>query len=363
MKKKFLKKIRGEITSSQLVSFILVLVGFIILLFVFYQFGFSGLVDSEACHSSVILRATASQIVTSAVQGYVPLKCQIKKLCVTSKLFGSGTCDSFIGTKGVTKAKVSDVEDVNRLISQEVVECWKMMGEGKVDLFTQTKANFGLGNVYPTCVICSRIAFDKESLAKNNIDLSKVDPKVYMETHKVPDQEVSYTEYLSGSPGKFKIDTDSLTAPAKITIPKDDNKEEVFINAEVENSVSEEATTEELAVLFMQISAPPASKVLKNLGLGAAGFGTLAILNAPKATWNIGRLCFTGVGSIVCGGIAILLGGTVASNIYSNRELSAGKCEDVLAGQEGRNGCSVVRVIPYNMTNIAKYCSVIEGIA
>jgi len=49
--------------------------------------------------------------------------------------------------------------------------------------------------------------------------------------------------------------------------------------------------------------------------------------------------------------------GSVAINQY----ITAGYCGDVSYGDNAREGCSVVRLVDYNITEIKKYCAVIES--
>src|SRR3990172_6186358 len=152
-------KKKADISASTIVTVFLLIIGFGILLLFYYQINFSERVDKEACHQSVVFRATLPAF--AGIKDFIPLKCKTEKVCVTSKLFGQ-SCDDFKGASGVTKAKVNNKGGVEKVIAQRIFDCWEMMGEGKVSIFSQWFAEtYGLGSVYPTCVICSRIAFDR----------------------------------------------------------------------------------------------------------------------------------------------------------------------------------------------------------
>ena len=69
-------KMKGEITTSQLVTIVLFILGFAILLFALYELIWKGDLDKQVCHQSVILRATMPDI----AKGYVPLKCKTEKI-------------------------------------------------------------------------------------------------------------------------------------------------------------------------------------------------------------------------------------------------------------------------------------------
>ncbi|MEI6731173.1 MAG: hypothetical protein WCK90_00680, partial [archaeon] len=64
---------KGEITSQTLVWTIVIVLGFGLILLVYFQINWTGNIDSEACHQSVIFRATLPS--TLGINSYVPLKC------------------------------------------------------------------------------------------------------------------------------------------------------------------------------------------------------------------------------------------------------------------------------------------------
>src|SRR3989344_3389121 len=191
-----IKNKNADITTSQIVMIILLVAGFAIIVFFIIQLSWSGQINRQVCHESVVVRGT----LPSLARGYIPLKCMTDKVCITSSTFGS--CEAFKDVKGVTRARISSDKDkarkdIERTITQEIYSCWTMMGQGKLSLFSQelTKT-YGIGTVYPTCVLCSRIAFDKTSLEKTGADLSKIDVLEYMMSHMVPGKNVSYYSYL-----------------------------------------------------------------------------------------------------------------------------------------------------------------------
>src|SRR5437870_2209441 len=86
---------KGEMTTTQIITFIILIVGFAIIIFVLWQIGFSGRIDRDTCHTSVVFRATLPSI--GGAQEYVPLKCQTQKYCITSGLIG-GNCEEDYGS-------------------------------------------------------------------------------------------------------------------------------------------------------------------------------------------------------------------------------------------------------------------------
>ena len=348
---------KGSMTAKQLVTIILLIAGFAILFLVFSQINWTGEIDREVCHQSVILRATMPTV----GQALVPLKCRTSKICVTSGLIGGKCEDEFTNTKGITKAKVTEVKQVEKLISQEIVGCWSMMGEGKVSLFSQYWAEtFGVGGVYPTCVICSRIAFDKEL----DLDLEEMNVLKYMREHKIPNGNVSYYEYLTKEGGKISVGdllvvkdiVEEETEEGKKLIAGEDLKE-------ITPGVLLEGDKEELAILFMQISAPSHKDSFLNLGQAALGIGIAGGYFAGPSAVISGIKAVGLKGGLIALGVAIIGVGAQQISVAKSRGVTAGYCGDISVGQEARNGCSVVRTVNYNKEDIKRYCSVIDSIS
>jgi len=349
---------KAEITSSQIVAIILVILGFAIILFVYYQLSWTGMVDREVCHQSVIYRGT-SQYLTGTTS-YVPLNCKTDKVCITSGILG-GSCKEFENVKGVAKLKVKNKEEIEQFIAKDIIDCWQTMGEGKISIFSNFLADkYGLGTVYPSCVICTRIAFDNESLAKAKINLEDVNVVRYMMTHALPDKNVSYYNYLSGEKAKFSVNR-QLDLKEIVIDPQSGKVAEGGSISFETGSISEQNnnTNAELSVLFMQISAPSHTGVLKNtlqtIGIGYGASFLLSPVVVTKAT--VGALT-----SPWAWAIAIIGGAYQQYSVASNRAISAGYCGDVSVGTDARDGCSVVRTTNYDVNEISKYCSVIESI-
>jgi hypothetical protein len=354
---------KGSIAANQLVIIILLITGFAIVILVFSQINWTGQIDREVCHQSVILRAT----IPSAGQTLVPLKCKTSKLCVTSGIIGGKCEEDFQNAKGITKNKVSEVKQVEKLISKEIVDCWTMMGEGKVSLFSQYWANtFGVGSVYPTCVICSRIAFDE----KLDLDLDNINVLKYMREHKIPNGNISYYAYLTEEGGQFSVDIDSLEvknieegkSKEGEVIPVVDEEDSTIIDSSQLEFENPKESKEEMAILFMQISAPGQIDALLNLGKGVLGIGAAGAYFAGPSLVAKGIKAVGVKGGLITLAIAAVGAGIQQLNVVYNRGVTAGYCGDISVGEEARNGCSVVRAVNYNLEEIQSYCSVIESI-
>ena len=371
---------KGELTTGQIISIILIIIGFLALLwFVVYQLGFSGRIDKDTCHTSVVLRGTLPSL--GGAEQYAPLKCKAEKICITAGFIG-GNCESDYGNeKGITKVKVNDIEQIQQFIAQDIVECWNIMGQGKVNLFSQWIAGtYGIGSVYPTCVVCSRIAFDREKLSNIGINLGDMDLNKYMSTHLIPGKTITYTDFFAGENSKVKI-SDTITLPNGTTIngktsliASDENVPvQELTQEEIDAQIAEERKNADLqsrafAILFMQISAPTQFGSAANIGKTLFVGGVSSFVLAPGVTTSAvksgAKLCTSGgwVGPAVCGGLLALVGIAQQTNVAINRQVTAGYCGDVSVGTDARNGCSAVRTVHYDVSEISNYCSIIEGI-
>jgi hypothetical protein len=169
---------RGELTSKQLITIIILIISFAIIIIFFVSLNLRQTVDKEACRNSVILRGSLP-LGADTVQ----LKCKTQNVCLSM----GEDCD-------VTRKDLItiDVENENELTKEMVNllwDCWWMMGEGKVDYMSA-----GLGRSEPYCSICSKVYFDEKIQEKYNesggIPYSLI--YNYMQRNKVPEREESF---------------------------------------------------------------------------------------------------------------------------------------------------------------------------
>jgi hypothetical protein len=326
---------KGELTTSELIGIIILVVSVAIIIFVYFQINWTGTVDDSVCHESVVLRGTLPEF--GGAKSLVPLKCKTDKICIRGDkmVFGEGDCsEEYLGAKGVNEQDVSELNDVNRIIAQEMLSCWQMMGEGKISIFPKDFWDrHNLARPESSCIVCSRIALDESTLSFKGIDLNQIDVQKYMDTHKAPNQNVSYSDYFTGENGKTKIDEETI--PLKYTGSNVD---------------------EETAVLFMQISADSAETAAKKSMTDlAAVFAGGTYLGGT----NFLKLIATKVAAIA--GLTYV--GFANGNAWVNRNIVAGKCSDISFGEESRTGCSVVMTVPYDSDAISKACDSIESIS
>lgn len=358
----YMKK-KGELTSFFVITSLLALIGFLILIWFVVRVGIPDDAETQACHLSVITRATAYE---SASQ-FVPLHCTTQKICLKD---GKGTCDiSFAGDR-VREIKVDKRDDnignleatrtVEATLTEEMYSCWKMMGEGKLDLFQSLKQKAGLESVKSTCVICSRVALDVANERRQSI-LDQVDLPAYLKSHKVPSGDVTYLQAFTDQ------SVQSYSRISEDVLARDFDERE-FLELQPKNS--------EYAIVFMQIKPVSFSDALKNVGSAATVAGGAFVLTPIPfkkiLTRAAGRGLLTLPGLIVAGVGAGAGTAYVWSNTDQSKQAAAGYCGEVSvpgggsvksnsAGADASKGCSVVQVVPYDASAINKICNYIES--
>jgi hypothetical protein len=72
---------KGALEAKMLISIILLIAGFGIILFMYSQLNWTGNIDREVCHESVILRGTLPEKSIISTKDVVPLKCKTRNIC------------------------------------------------------------------------------------------------------------------------------------------------------------------------------------------------------------------------------------------------------------------------------------------
>jgi hypothetical protein len=363
-----LKNKKG-IETKMLIGLLLLLIGFGIVLMFYYRINFPPVVDKQVCAESVNLRGIASGVAGTTGESFVALKCKTKKVCITSGLIGGGgTCEENFGKESVVKAKVTNsalgANQSAKVISDEVLSCWNMMGQGRLSLFSSGwKSQFGLDpGIYSSCVICSRIAFDIKNT--NNFENSNINVYDYMIRHKVPGKDFTYASYIAeGSPAGISI-TDTASVLGSKTFNSDVLPQFTSATLAQDQSLPPMPVTKspEIAVIFMQFASPDYKSVILNtFGIVGASFVLPGIgTYTRKAAGLIFSNPYTGIPAAI--GIATFAG-YQAWNVYKGYDAAIGYCGDItIGGSSGNYGCSAIRVIPYDAENIKHFCGAIESI-
>ena len=188
---------RGELTTAQLVTIIILIVSFIIILFLIFRLNPGEQSNKEICHNSVVLRDKSI-----GLSG--PLDCRINYLCIS----GGDDCDATSTSK--VEINLNSKESKNQImeaIAKEMADCWYMFGEGKVNY-----GNTALIEKKVEYAICSIIEFD-EKIQEKYPEITYTEFYDYLRTTKKTSSQ-SYLNYLYGvndlssfSPqSQFKID-------------------------------------------------------------------------------------------------------------------------------------------------------------
>lgn len=140
---------KGEITTKQIVTLIILIVSFVIILFLLFRLNLGRATDKEICHNSVVLKSAGKGLVGQ-------LDCKTNYLCIS----GGNDCEGISPTETVkiNLNKEDDVikKEIMKVIADEMADCWWMFGEGELDYM---RGNF-LGNT--ACAICSIVKFDNK---------------------------------------------------------------------------------------------------------------------------------------------------------------------------------------------------------
>jgi hypothetical protein len=336
-------KSKGGFTITTIIIGVAVLlIAFGIVFFFLFRIDIPGYGVDGVCKFSVLSRAT----IFSEGRGLIPLKCPTKKFCIKS-LFGGG-CGQFAGEKvDGTERVIGDAkDDFERIVAGQVISCWETLGKGRLDLYTNKGLisllipdfvdNIFEGEKLPMCVICSRIALEKDlESASKELNLLK-----YFKNNRAPDG--SGLNYLQ-----------SFTDKQIESYPR-----------EIENNFRKgigNDGTNEVAVLFMQVisNEPPAgmSKETENQE-SIASYNNILI---------VGDKILTSSGSVIDlkGVLGDLVGVDTSEEknrkvgVKSDNAVAVGHCGVVQSVKEGGPiyGCSVVRVVDYNdVKQLNKLC-------
>lgn len=196
---------RGDINWF-IVTIIISLITLAVFLIIIVFFPFQDTIDRTACKESVILKATLPGDAVPTKE-FINLRCKTRKLCVT--MDSSGKCDSlgkdFETMRLTATTEAAKKDQIKMFMAREMVDCWEMLGEGNLEIFSRawvwTSSNLTKG------IICSRIEFDDSVLMGEDKKLDTFDDLKavsglmdYMLTHKVPNNNISYMDFLRGTP-------------------------------------------------------------------------------------------------------------------------------------------------------------------
>ena len=270
-KNRFLLRGKKGLTMKYLITIIILIVSFGIIALFFAMYGFEIEVDKEACHQSVIYKASIPEWKEKRDIVDLPLNCETEKICIS--MDKKGNCDEdFKGEKYVTRRVSSDAtqreNDMRKVFADAFYDCWWMMGQGKVQVFTRKD------DVQNNCVMCSRIAFDKELklvLEKDQRGVVRGITK-YMINNTVPNSKKTYWQYITNSESSFRYGYE-------------ESKDIINLNQHV--------------ILFSEVDSGDSLKWLITGGVsGAVGGGVLAGATIGSVVPVAGTVIGAGIGAL-----------------------------------------------------------------
>jgi len=346
---------RGDVSSYFLITTILVIAGFAVLLYFLFQFDFIGQTTEDLCKLSVLTRATSP----SSVQSYAPLKCTTNKICLS---YGAD-CDEFAGEKDVAKITLPSNDEkaakikIAEISANAMYDCWKIMGEGKLDLFGSAAKEYSWDIAESTCVICSRIAIARDVPEKI---ASETNINEYMRTHKI--SENSDLTYLQAFTDRG-VNAYASVKPSLFTKELETKGSTTISGKGSQIKLSEQTLpNRQLAIVFMQIKSVDVLTVLKNLGEAGATLGGLTFLT-PGVSTIAKSIVFhpSGAGLVAVTAAGIAVGGYGAYNSIQGQLKAAGYCGEFTTNEKSKEGCSLVQGLNYNVGDINSLCASIQG--
>ena len=221
--------------------------------------------------------------------------------------------------------KTTNEKEIKREIANAMFDCWDMLGRGKIDfLGKETKALIGFVPGKAACLICSKIEFSDK--VKNKVSEIK-DFSAYLNEAKIPNHEVTYSEFLLDKKGA-SIELLDPSTPSKMP------------------------TDKKYAVVFMNIKGTSIQGILGQMvGFGGA-FGGGAGLSTKML---LGKIAPKIVGKVfwVAGGAMAVYEGVTGIITYKK---AGDKCEG------NPEGCSALFLIPYEGAELNKICENLKSL-
>jgi len=151
---------RGTVIMPVIIAVLGIAIFLAIIIYFFGGIPWTSTIDKEACHNSIIQRATFNAGPIEAGKNNIPLNCKTEKVCITES---GNDCTEYpkpTRKNPVTKVEVKGNEDAREAVLDQIAdsmyECHRMLGEGKINFMPHgyTQKNY--------CLICTRLAFDTE---------------------------------------------------------------------------------------------------------------------------------------------------------------------------------------------------------
>ncbi len=176
----FSKSRKGELTTQQIVTIVIILASFVILLYFLFRINPGETSSKQICYNSIVLSSKGAGLIGS-------LDCKTNYMCLS----GGDSCNDFNPTV-TAKVDVAKKEEVLKALADEIADCWWMFGEGKIDYVSSVAGD-------SHCAVCSRVKFDKK-IQDTIKEITYAELADYMKTHQSNhDTSQSYLKYLYGA--------------------------------------------------------------------------------------------------------------------------------------------------------------------
>ncbi|MEK6898031.1 MAG: hypothetical protein AABX28_01590 [Nanoarchaeota archaeon] len=186
-----MKKKNGEVTTQQIVLIIILIASFLVILFFLFRLDIGNESKDELCRNSVVMKGNSALPKES-----VSLNCRRSYDCITA----DGSCEGL--TKPDNVLNVNSLNEVYATLSEEMVGCWRMFGEGEIDYIgtDASKHNY--------CSICNQLLFDDSLKTLQGVESGEVSKDglyAYLAENKIPDKEITYLQYLTGKNNLIEV--------------------------------------------------------------------------------------------------------------------------------------------------------------
>jgi hypothetical protein len=322
--------------QATIISIIILLISAGILFYFLKILPYQETIDKEACHQSVILRSQQiAKIRPGEVLG-LGINCRTQEI------------------------EINEVnpELMKREIANAMYDCWWMLGEGKLNFFSENnwKQATNLAATSSSCMICAHIKFSDKVRSK----VSTFDMTQYLSDTMIPMKNMTYMDYFVGSETE-KIPTDVRMMPI------DTNKEYLILYEGIRSEGFSEPLVKDAALALggfmmfgnkenMLIQFKETAQSMKGVSLldqiKMAGLYKDATLGTLKSAFKSTVSFFKGPLGIAVVAYAL----TQEAFVLQSKFAVVGQC-----GQWG-DGCSLLIVEEATPETLTEKCGNIESI-
>ncbi len=146
---------KGELTTSQIVTIVILIMSFVVILFFIYQLGFKETSQKEICKNSVELKA-------KDILGVSSLNCHSEYFCLTR----GEKCSEDTSVKVI---KTNKDEETAKDIGNAMSDCWWQYGGGRLNFVDWGFLNRVTPSDHKQCGICSQVYMNGVKVDKTDV--------------------------------------------------------------------------------------------------------------------------------------------------------------------------------------------------